>query len=130
MAKRGRKSDLTQEDILAWADNLAGIAPGVTAKKQGVSTEAIRRRRIKCAAFIAEKFDINEYRLPLYSLYSLWLNSVIHNLKKNDTTITMGFGKGMNLFVEKQEVLLPADGNREDTELIAEAQKIIAGTAE
>ena len=100
MAKR--KTDLTQEDILAWADNLDSIPTVVTAKRQGVSVEAVRRRRIKCAAFIAEKFDINEYRLPLYGLYGLFLNSVITNLRKCDSRMTIAYGKGMNIWVEKQ----------------------------
>ena len=48
--------------------------------------------------------DINDYRLPLYGLYSLWLNSVVHNLKKNDTTMTIAIGKGLGLLVDKQEI--------------------------
>ena len=98
------RGELTQEDILAWADNLAGTSVNVTAKKQGVSRQAIHNRRKKVAEFIADKFDINEYRLPLYGLYGLWLSSVIRNLKKNDTTMTVAIGKGLNLLVDKREI--------------------------
>ena len=120
-----KRKDITQEDILAWADNLAGVAVKITAECQGVTTQAIRNRRKKVADFIAEKFDINEYRLPLYGLYSLWLNSVIHNLKKNDTTMTIAIGKGLSLLVDKQEI--EGSGNFTGLSNDELAERIISG---
>lgn len=119
------KAQLTQEDILAWVDNLAGMKVRLIAEKQGVSRQAIHARCKKVAAFIAEKFDINEYRMPLYGLYSLWLNSTIHNLKKNDVTMTIAMGKGLNLLIDKHEV--EGSGNFTGLSNDELAERIISG---
>lgn len=117
--------DITESDILAWADGLAGVPATETAKKQGVSDMAIHRRRKKVAAFIGKKFDINEYRVPLYGLYKLWLNSVVHNLKKNDTTMTIAIGKGLSLLIDKHEV--EGSGNFTGLSNDELAERIISG---
>lgn len=120
-----KRQELTQEDVLAWADGLAGVSAQDSADRLGVHRNTITTKRKKVAAFIAEKFDINEYRLPLYGLYSLWLNSTIHNLKKNDVTMTIAIGKGLALLVDKREI----DGSGNFTGLSNDelAERIISG---
>ena len=103
MGKRS-KEYLSQEEILAWADGLNGTSISQSGQKLGVDPATVHRWRKKVGEFIAQKFDINEYRIPLYALYPLWLNSVLHNLKKNDVALTVAFGKGMQLFQEKTAV--------------------------
>lgn len=105
----GKKQDLTQEDVLAWADGIVGTPAQKTADKLGIHRNTVAIKRKKVADFVAKKFDINKYRLPLYGLYPLWLNSTIHNLKKNDVTMTIAIGKGLSLLVDKQEI--DAKGN-------------------
>ena len=73
-----------------------------SAAKFGCTRQSIAARRKKVAAFIAEKFDIDKYRKPLYALYPLVLNSLIHNLKKNDVTMTIATLKGLQMLVDKQ----------------------------
>ena len=98
-----KRSDLTQEDIIAWADGVAGIKQQATADKLGVHVNTVATKRRKVADFIAEKFDINEYRMPLYGLYPLVINSMIHNLKKNDVTMTIAVAKGLQFLVDKNQ---------------------------
>ena len=98
------QKDLTQSEILAWADGLAGVPMTETAGRLGVSEQSIRRWREKVKNWIAEEFNINEYRMPLYSLYPLMVNSLIHNLKKNDVTTTLNLLKGLQITVDKNAV--------------------------
>lgn len=97
----GSKVQLTPEDILAWADGLSGIPGKESAAKQEVSKTTILARRTKVANFIGEKFDIDQYRMPMYGLYSLAVNSVAHNLRKNDVTMTIAYMKGLNIFSDQ-----------------------------
>ena len=97
------KQDVTPEDVLAWADGLTGVATKESARKQGCSAQTIINRRKKMKAFIAQKFDIEDYRMPLYGLYPLAINSLTHNLKKNDTTCTIALLKGLQILVDKSQ---------------------------
>lgn len=129
MAKE--KKDLTQEDILAWADQISGVPATETARRQGCHENTVAARRKRVAEFIAEKFDINEYRMPLYALYPIWLRSVINNLKKDDTQMTIAFGKGMNLFVDKFEGDLTTNATPAELErIITEALGVTNSEAE
>lgn len=97
------KKDLTPEDILAWTDQMMGVSATETGQKQGCheNTALIRRKRV--ADFVADKFDINEYRMPLYAAYPLAVKSLLHNLKKHDVATTLGYLRGMQLFVDKNQ---------------------------
>jgi len=89
--------NITQDYILAWADGLVGVSPRETGLKFGVSDQTIRNWQKKVAEWIAEKFDINEYRMPLYSLYPLMVNSLVHNLKRKDVQTTLNLLKGLQI---------------------------------
>ena len=98
-----KRSDLTQEEIISWADGLTGAKASDTAKKLGIHRNTVGIYRKRVADFIAEKFDINEYRMPLYGLYPLAINSLIHNLKKNDVTTTIAYLRGIQCLVDKNQ---------------------------
>lgn len=96
--------NLTQEQILAWADGLIGISSQETADKLGKHQNTIINWRNTVAEFIGQKFDINDYRLPLYGLYTLGLKSLMTLLAKNDGPVTIAYFKGIGLFREKSEI--------------------------
>ena len=112
-----KKQDISPSDILAWADGLVGVSMKESAGKQACSERAIANRRSKVKDFIARDFDINNYRLPLYALYPLTINSLTHNLKKCDTTITIALLKGLQILVDKQQTESQPFGNLTDDEL-------------
>ena len=105
MAKNGNnKNDLTQEAILAWADGITGVSATDSAKKLGVHRHTVSKWRNEVAEFIGQKFDVNDYKLPLYGLYGLGLNSLMTLLRKCDGPVTVAFFKGLGLFTDKQEL--------------------------
>ena len=99
-----KKRDITQEDILAWADGIVGVSTKESGEKMNITSQAIRDRQKKVKKWMAEKFDVDDYRKPLYGIYPLWLHSVIHNLRKHDVSMTIALGKGLGILVDKQEI--------------------------
>ncbi|MFH1740210.1 MAG: hypothetical protein ABIH23_14475 [bacterium] len=89
-------------EILCWGDKLAGIPQEDTAKRLSIHRNTVSRAQQRIATLLASKFDINEYRTPLYDLYNLWLKSIIANLEAGDSPVTIAMGKGLQLFVDKQ----------------------------
>jgi hypothetical protein len=118
------KNDITQSELLAWADGLAGVSDAETAKKFGVNRSTIHRWRQKIKAFIALEFDVNQYRMPLYNLYPLILKSLVHNLKAFDVATTNNLLKGLQISVDKTINENPGDisnlSNDELTERLRE----------
>jgi len=98
-----RTIQLTEEDILVWADYISGRPVKETMEKQGVSYTAIMNRRKKVRDFLGQKFDINIYRLPMFGLVPLVLKSLIHNLKQNNSKVTIATAKGLGLFTGDNE---------------------------
>jgi hypothetical protein len=105
-------------EILCWGDKLAGIPQADTAERLGIHRNTVRRAQERIAALLAAKFDINDYRTPLYDLYNLWLKSVIGNLEVGDSPVTIAMGKGLQLFVDKQVNETEDIGNLSNDELV------------
>lgn len=97
------RKDITPEEILAWADLITGRPLKESAEAQNCTAQTIINRRKRVQEFIGERFDINEYRLPIHGLFPLWVKSVINNLAKNDVTLTIALGKGMGYLIDKHE---------------------------
>ena len=114
--------DIMPEDILTWADYMAGTPAATTAKQQKCHPNTILNRRKKVAEFISQKFDINEYRMPLYQLYPLVVKSLIRNLSKFDVTTTIAVAKGLQLLVDKGEMDIGL-GGVSDADLIRIVQE-------
>jgi hypothetical protein len=117
------RQDFVPHEILAWADYIAGVPQVETAKKLKLSRDTIHDAREKVAAFIAKQFDINAYRLPLYSLYPEWVASVLALLRKHDVTMTVALGRGLQLLVDKQVNESEDTSNLSNDELVERIQR-------
>jgi len=89
--------NITQSMILAWADWLANVPMNETALKLKCSIQTVRRYRDRVKEWMSQKFDINEYRMPLYRLYPMMVESLVHNLKKCDVQTTLNLLKGLQI---------------------------------
>lgn len=112
-----REEILTPEEITAWAVSIAGGKTSETAKKFKVTPRTIQKWIKHAREHIGEEVNINDFRTPLYGLFPLVVESLIHNLKKFDVTTTLGLAKGLQIFVEKQESDVNRVGNMSDAEL-------------
>ena len=79
--RRKSKIELSVDDIIVWADCVTNVPGTMTAKKLGISDETVYRARKKVKQFVAQHIDLDQFRIPLYGLYPLILQSLIRNLK-------------------------------------------------
>jgi hypothetical protein len=120
--KKPRES-FTPQDLLSWVDSISGVSQAETATKLSISRDTVRDGRDRVATFIAQNFDINSYRLPLYAFYTDFLKSVQHNLRKFDVPMTIAYGKGLQIFVDKQVNESEDLANLSNDELIERIQR-------
>lgn len=110
------KNDITPEMVIAWAEGIGGSSATATGKRLKKSRPTITKWRERVQEFVGNDFDPENYRKALYGFYDLALNSIEHNLKKNDVTMTVALMKGLNIFRDKREI--EADiNNMSDSEL-------------
>jgi len=100
---KSRKPDLTQDDVMTWAMYVGGLSHTAIAKALKCHHNTVANRLKKIGEWMAEKFDIAEFRLPLYALYPHMVASVLHNLKKCDVSMTLGVMRGLQILVDKTE---------------------------
>jgi len=118
-----RNNNLTEEEIVAWADSIKGIPTKETARRLGVHRNTILNYCKRVQAFVGDRIDLDNYKLPLFELYPLALKSLIANLEDCDVQMTIQFFKGLGIFVDKQEY--EDVGKFSDEELDAISQRIV-----
>lgn len=128
MSNNKRESiELNEQEIISWADSMAGASDVSIAKKLGIHRMTVAKYKKKVQAYIGDRMDLDNYKLPLFELYPLALRSLIVNLNEHDVQTTLQFFRGLGIFTERTEV---EDVSRlSDTDLDALAQRIV-GTAE
>lgn len=127
---KDKDASVTPEAIMAWANKLMGIPASKTAKDFKIHRNTVTQRVKKVEEYVNSKIEINNYRIPLFGLYSLGLKSLIKNLKSGNPTVTIAFFKGLGLFTETVAVDDDDISNFTDDELDAYEQRIIDGIAE
>jgi hypothetical protein len=134
MGKNGENNEeslsVTAQEVLAWADELCNIPAHETAKKLGVCDNTVYKYRANVREFIARDVDLNQYRLPAYRYYGDAMRSLWKLLRKCDTTTTIAYLKGMNIFQEKTGIDMETFNRMTDAELDELEQRLIAGIAE
>jgi len=105
---RGKKLkqsiSLTPEELMVYSAAMSGIPVKDLAEQTKKSKVTIYAWINKIKAYIAEDYNIEDFRQPLHGLYTLWMNSVVANLKNCDSTFTIAHGKGMGYYQEKQHI--------------------------
>lgn len=97
------KQDLSQDDVMTWAMFYGGLSHTMIAKALKCHPNTVGNRLRKIGNWVAEEFDINKLRMPLYALYPQMVNSVMTNLNKCDVTMTLGVMRGLQILVDKTE---------------------------
>jgi hypothetical protein len=96
--KKKRKIELSAEDILAWADKMSGRTVKSTSEALNETTRMVFLRRSKVQRFIeAGGFDLNQYRLPMFGLYSEAVKSLYELLKAKNPQATLFFFEKMGI---------------------------------
>ena len=98
-----RRQDLSQDDVMTWAMFYGGLSHTMIAKALKCHPNTVGNRLRKIGDWVAEEFDINKLRMPLYALYPQMVNSVMTNLNKCDVTMTLGVMRGLQILVDKTE---------------------------
>ncbi len=125
MVKNKRKTaELTPEEIIVWAQSQAGTPQSQIAKNMGKGPATITRWLKKAREFIGEGVDIENFRTPLYGLYPLAVESLMHNLKNFDVHTTIALLKGLNILMDKKEIEGKGLGMQSSEKLIQELMDI------
>ena len=121
---RTKPQELSPEEIVAWAQHVSGIKQYEIARSINVTQKTISNWIKKVKAFIGDKFEIENNRLPQYGLYPLAIQSLVFNLKRNDVQTTIAVLKGLNILTEKYEHEVTDLRSKTNEELIAELGKM------
>lgn len=95
--KSTRRIEITEHDAIVWADFVSGKSVQATCDSLEVSKTSVMNSRRKMKTFLREDFDINRYRVPLFSLYGLAVKSLMHNLRENNPQVTMRYFESMGI---------------------------------
>jgi uncharacterized protein (DUF433 family) len=91
---RIRKTELTVDEVVAWAMWRTGAPVKEIANKFGLKTrQAIYHRAKKVEKALAEKIDLGKLKNACLLCYPLALESLQANLKKHDVSMTQFFLK-------------------------------------
>ena len=99
-----KDKDVSPEMVMAWAEGLTGAKAKDTAKRFGVSDQTVRNWKQRVQDWVGKDFDIENYRRSLFAFWDLAMNSLSHNLQKNDVTMTVAYLKGLTAFSERKEI--------------------------
>lgn len=95
--KSNRRLQITENDALIWADFVSGKSVQATCDSLELCKSSVLASRKKMKTFLREDFDINRYRVPLFSLYSLAVKSLVTNLREGNAQVTMRYFESMGI---------------------------------
>ena len=123
--KKGRKVNLTQDEITAWAEQLSGSTVTKIAERRGIS-RATAYNWIENAKNQIGTIDVEEMRGCLFSLFPDAINAIKHCLTVNkDGQIALRLLNGLAVLTDKREIeyndksATPAELKQRITNLVA-----------
>lgn len=129
--KKGRRVDLTEKQITAWAESLAGVPVSDIADKHGVSRKTIWEW-IKDVKEQVGSVDIDEMRGCLFSLFPDAVSAIKHCLTFNrDGQIALRLLSGLAVLSDKQQIEYTDKANQQaSSEIKREIIDIVADQAQ